>query len=346
MVASGRWELGNHAVQATGGFVPIDAKGTQAYFLSNKMWLTKQNRLETDDEYRARLEHEITDDRTALEKLIGHSITAFAYPFSDYGQDSVNNVAQAQTVIRSVLQEHATIAFRQVWPNDKLYTSNYPGDDPYLLNRIESNTTWTGSELVQAVERARSKPLPFVDTFQGNEGWKIGWGDLTLSPGQGALSANSSTTGALMFLDGSNNWSDEMYTVAGTWQKGATVSLLTHYRNDNTFVSCTFTDGLARIDQRLNGVNTALAYTKNKIQLPHDAISLSMWSNGSVVRCYEGDQVVATTDQLSISGNGGIAFQIWDPSFNNAGFLLTAVRVLPFDQIETVVSGLPHYATE
>ncbi len=50
MVESGRWEIGSHAIQqpfGPGGFIPIASNPTTlGNFLSNKMWLASENRLE------------------------------------------------------------------------------------------------------------------------------------------------------------------------------------------------------------------------------------------------------------------------------------------------------------
>jgi biofilm PGA synthesis lipoprotein PgaB len=73
MIATGRWEIGSHAVQEGGGFVTIDTQGTRANFLSNKKWLTAQDRLETDEEYTARATHELGTFKTGFGKNIWYT---------------------------------------------------------------------------------------------------------------------------------------------------------------------------------------------------------------------------------------------------------------------------------
>ncbi|MES2216090.1 MAG: polysaccharide deacetylase family protein, partial [Patescibacteria group bacterium] len=74
MVRSGRWELGSHAIQESGGFVPVDASGTKGNFLSNKMWLGDKGRLENDDEFRTRITRELTASKKDLQDIFGISV--------------------------------------------------------------------------------------------------------------------------------------------------------------------------------------------------------------------------------------------------------------------------------
>src|SRR6185437_4598321 len=84
MQASGRWEIGSHLRQVGGGFVPLDAKGANGNFLSNRTWLSDMGRLETNAEYAARVKDELAGGKERLTNAFGGPITAMSYPFGDY----------------------------------------------------------------------------------------------------------------------------------------------------------------------------------------------------------------------------------------------------------------------
>jgi peptidoglycan/xylan/chitin deacetylase (PgdA/CDA1 family) len=78
---TGRWSFGSHTAQGH-GLVASDNGGSVGPFLTNRMWLQGENRLETLAEYQARVGHDL--DRSVAE-IEGHGLPrprTFAYPFS------------------------------------------------------------------------------------------------------------------------------------------------------------------------------------------------------------------------------------------------------------------------
>lgn len=45
MIKSGRWEIGSHAIQDTGGIIKISSDGSKGNFLSNKMWIEPESKI-------------------------------------------------------------------------------------------------------------------------------------------------------------------------------------------------------------------------------------------------------------------------------------------------------------
>ena len=162
MHASGRWDIGSHAIQENGGLIPIDSQGTTGYFLSNRAWIASLGRLETVDEYTARIEHELTQSKKEIQKLTGEDTVLFSYPFSDYGQESVNAPTIAPEIIRSIVAKQYPYSFRQLHGANRGFVGNDPSDNPYLLKRIELTNDFSfctlGVVLAIGVHRAR-KPV-------------------------------------------------------------------------------------------------------------------------------------------------------------------------------------------
>ena len=83
MQRSGRWDFGSHTADGHGR-IPVDATGTTDPFLTNREWLSDQNRLETLDEYQARVSSDL--DRS-ISDMLAHGLPwpqMFAYPFSAF----------------------------------------------------------------------------------------------------------------------------------------------------------------------------------------------------------------------------------------------------------------------
>src|SRR5204863_7756050 len=55
--ATGRWDMQAHGLQAHDP-MSVDAEGRKAHFLANRQWLPASRRLETLDEFRARVEND------------------------------------------------------------------------------------------------------------------------------------------------------------------------------------------------------------------------------------------------------------------------------------------------
>ncbi len=81
MQETDRWSFGSHTA-AGHGLVPSDNSGDTGPFLTNRVWLPNENRLETLAEYRARVTADL--DRS-IEDMEAHGLPrpqTFAFPFS------------------------------------------------------------------------------------------------------------------------------------------------------------------------------------------------------------------------------------------------------------------------
>jgi hypothetical protein len=329
MIRTGRWEIGSHAIQQYGGFIPVDRFGNEANFLSNKMWFGEHDRLETDEEYRARITHELVDSKKELEERFGVPIAAFAYPFGDYGQQTSNHPG-AQAVIEEIVRTTYPIAFNQVWPTDALFNSNYPDIDRAHVRRIEPSTRWTGEQVLALVENSRTKNIAFKDDFRVDQGWKHNWGSGSLENNRLELAAGTTTTGAIAFLDGTHEWDDYAYTASAVRISGDFISLVSRFQNNNNYVSCWFSDREVKIMEKVGGVERTLAKVRNTLESGDTGATLGMSVSGQTARCLEGQQVVASVSGIHRElSKGGIGFIAWDRVPNTAALSVLSVSVAP-----------------
>lgn len=346
MVGSGRWEIGSHAVQENGteGLIKIDKEGTLGNFLSNKEWLDHAGRLETDEEYGIRITRELVDSKMGLEKVVGLPVTAFSYPFSDYGQQTKNYPA-AEEVIAQRIEDVYKMAFQQIWPVDNNFTLNYKNEEIFHLRRIESGTAWSGEYLVKIINAAHAKSVPYRDDFSADFGWKKTWGSIGLENKALHLQSITTTSGAFTFLDGTSHWKDYLYTVNAEWEKGTHASLIARFDDSNNYLACTFSDAAIRIDQKVGGQLETVVKVANPVIIPKNNVSLSIVVDGPNTRCFIGSHLVAYAYNHNTSLDaGGIGAEVWDVVKTNASLRIHSMSVLPVEDLPVLKASLPAYS--
>ncbi len=92
---SGRWDFQSHGHRAHRR-IPVDGEGERGSFLVNRMWLAGEGRLETEAEYRRRLERDYRDSIAILKReLGGDPALVYAFPYSETGQQHLGNAPEA-----------------------------------------------------------------------------------------------------------------------------------------------------------------------------------------------------------------------------------------------------------
>jgi tetratricopeptide (TPR) repeat protein len=140
--ATGRWEMQAHGTQAHDPMV-IDAAGHKGHFLPNRMWLAAESRSETLPEYRARVEADYAQSRRGVEEIVkGRSVTAFAYPYGDYGQNDYSNNPESTRINQELVRKYFRLAFVQ-----EQYGVNFLSSNPTDLRRFAVPKYMTGDQL-------------------------------------------------------------------------------------------------------------------------------------------------------------------------------------------------------
>ncbi len=341
MVKSGRWEIGSHGLQETGGYVLVNSENQKGTFLSNKRWIFEENRLESDVEYKNRLDRELGDSKTELEKITGKEVLSFSYPFGDYGQQAVNNDA-AEEYINDVLSENYSIAFKQVWSNDDDFSFNKINSDPYFLKRIEVQTDMTPENLLASLKKSQDKSLPFEDSFAANSGWINNWGDSSVD-GSLVLKASDNSSGGLVFLDGTANLKNYLYSVDFDWTAGSHVSLISRYRDGSNYTACTFSDNRVIIQQYTNNIQNKIIDVENFIRISTTSpVSLSMLVDGDFVKCLVGDKTLAYAT-IPEGDSGGVGMKVWDENIGVANIVVNKINLVNSDNASDYIASLPQY---
>ncbi len=315
MVDSGRWELESHGdedhrLYDVPSATPQDGVLTtleDEHFLSNKFWLEAAGRVETTDEYTARITKDLTVSHDTLEQEFGKPVTAFAYPFNDYGQNS-RNFPGARDILAEVIPSIYTFAFYQVDPG-KEDPFNYPDASRVQIKRIEPVASWSGAYVVALLDNANAKTLPYKAQNIEHE-WSSNWGSVTTQDGVLSLRARSDTSGAVALLNGSQSWQNYTLSMNVAGSSGDAISLIARYVSDSeTFLTCAFTPGRIDLQAHENGVQTTLESAPIPAGTPLSELTMTV--DGASVSCTAGSTSVKTDVKSSFVHAGSTGVQIW-----------------------------------
>lgn len=326
MVASGRWEMASHT-QNGHGFLKIDAKGAQKHFLSDKLWLDSENRLETDQEYTERINTDLANSKKDLENSLGIKVLAFAYPFGDYGNDA-QNFPEAKAILSNSVNSLFPLSFRQVSGNE--YPGNYPGKNFRLVKRIDVNETMSKDQLLSILNSSQDKSLPYADSFSGNNGWITAWGNSELKDGLLLTRASPSENSSMTFLNGSFKWTNYEMSAKTRLLHGNSFAAVARYNNGNNYVSCDFTGWGIALSQSISGVETAISESDQDLEISPDRdMDIGIGVSGNTAACYIGNKEIVSGAISPSLNHGGVGFKTWDNAINNSSLLVSNLKVDP-----------------
>jgi peptidoglycan/xylan/chitin deacetylase (PgdA/CDA1 family) len=323
MLASGRWELESHTSDGH-DFIPIDSTGTRGHFLTNKKWLTGENRLETEEEYRKRIYYDLLASKMALEK-IGSKNVSFAYPFGDFGQES-QNFPQSSSILREVVGSLFPLIFRQVDTGE--YPGNYPGNGFRLIKRINIDSEISPEKLIATLSGNEGKILPLEDKFYRNQGWIAAWGKAKISNSLLLTGATESEDSSLIFLNGTAIWTNYNFHARANLIKGDSFSLVFRYNDGNNYLSCDYSGETISLNARIGGMeNTLGEYAYPKIISAGKELDVGTNVEGDVASCFIDGQKVLEKNIGPALNHGGIGFKTWNGKINNSSLLVEETSV-------------------
>lgn len=343
MTETGRWELQAHAKDSHENIL-INAKGDTGSFLGHKMYLPTDKRLETDDEYRARVRKEFEDSYKVFEDIFGYKPLAFSFPFGEYGQDSKNFDGADEIVLDELDNVYTGVNFFQVW-SSRGATHNYVGvPEHHMYRRISVDSSWSGEELLNIIENGYTKELRYKDSLLKDKGWRYLWGTVEYNEDDNSVQLfsidGSKSNGAGTFLDGTYLWDDYEVVADLSSFKGQTLSLMFNYVDNDNFDVCEFSPGrYSRIERQVDGERILLAEGDFDYSLEAlETFEVGFRNSDDEIVCFfDGERVLEynfdSSTPVKVFGiedegildadlitwfettntSGGIGFIIWDP---------------------------------
>lgn len=309
MIATGRWEIQYHS-DIGHTLYKIDEKGNEGRFYPNKLWRDDFGRLETDEEYTKRVQYELTHGQELLQREFGIQNISFAFPFGDFAQNETN-FPQAKNILHNVVGELFPVVFYQAYRGGG-YTFNYPNESQFMKKRIIVDHNWNGNDLLKALRIGTPKALPYTDSFVTNSGWTNTWGKQTFDGG-GMLLETDNTEGGSVFLDGTYNWKNYHTQVNAIWGSGNSFSILSRYKDNNTFISCTISNNYVTINESVDGKIQEIAKGNYGTSLSvGKPFFLAMNVDGEAVSCSEKETLLVKANLPKTQlVTGGIGFKNW-----------------------------------
>ncbi|RJQ31529.1 hypothetical protein C4572_02300 [Candidatus Parcubacteria bacterium] len=326
MKNSGRWDLQPHT-KGGHNLYKISPDGTEGHFYSNKIWLEKRNRLETMEEFKNRIYGDFLEAKEELEKGVGVEAYAFAFPFGDYGQESINIPAEeAKPIVFDTVKKIYPMAFYQTWGGNG-FSANVPGRDMFYVKRIDVDPAWSGQELLAKLEAGQNKALPYVEDFDpAKKNWLQGWGRLEFGDGRLKAASGNDLEGTFALLDGTHGWTDYAASLSLSWLKGKSVSAIVRFQDNDNYASCDLSGGWLRIKEKIEGKEKILAAEKMTFDRSGDGLKLSVLAKGSNLVCIVNEERGLISDKLSVQ-RGGFGVKSWDPQKNNSEYEITGLTI-------------------
>ena len=324
MMATGRWEIGSHTKYGH-DLQKISAEGAKGHFLSDRIWLDSENRLENAEEYKARVSKDLEESRNDLEKELDIEVSGFAYPFGDYGHNS-KNFPESRKILADIARKNFAFSFRQAGESE--FIGNFPGRDFTLLKRADINSAVSPSQLVSLLSGTMGKSIPYYDNFFKNQGWKKAWGDLLLKDGRLVTLSSPSENGSLVFLDGTFQWQDYEFKAKVSVLRGRHFAIVARYQDGNKYVSCDFLEDEAILVQKLNGQESEIRKSDTNESLANGReVDIGISVSGDEAACLIEGKAVLTGKIDQELNHGGIGFKTWDEKENNSYLAVKDVRV-------------------
>ena len=308
MEKSGRWDLQSHSYNAHYK-IKIDKDGNLGPFYSNKMWI--ENRLETDEEYKRRIENDLKLSRNYLEKEFDNKIIGFALPFGDFGQRETN-YPESEKILINATREFFNLVFYQFKPAvNKDFRGNYNNEknDFYLIMRISADSIKSTRRLLEEIDSAKSINLPYEEKFNNRKKWVNLWGNVEFLNNKLIITNPPLTPGAMSYLDGSFMLKDYMYSVILEETTAKKAILLARFADSRNYIGCKYENNNVGIINQKNGYKTDIREARVELYNLKN-VKLKICVKNNLVSCSLNDKEILSATILDMPKNGGVGFRV------------------------------------
>jgi peptidoglycan/xylan/chitin deacetylase (PgdA/CDA1 family) len=324
MLDSGRWDLEAHTKEGHDMITvgPYDQKG---HYYSNRSWDSKEG-LESEKDFEERVFNDIVEVKNDLKNNFELEPVAFAYPFGDYGQNSIN-YPRSKEVILDIIHYAYPISFYQVSMGNSFLYNNF-GENNNLSRRIKVAPEWTGDELIAVLKNGQAKDLPFEDDFTQINGWFSSDGLFEMDNNKILLKTLPGSGSANLLLDGTRHWEDFKFETQIDWNKSQKLSLFSHYKDFTNYLSCDVDNQYVQLVSVYEGKYELIGESPMINAISRNNLKISLEAQGNKLICSVGDNVKVEfsgikNEQLS----GGVGFRISNNEPGNGELTIKKVTV-------------------
>lgn len=161
---TGRWDIQAHGDESHIE-IPVDPSGRASRFMVNLRWLEGENRLETPEKFRRRIEQDHQSCIQGIEENVSTDVHAYAVPLGDYGQETPTNYGEAAAVNLELIRRFYDLSFFQGPDGFNLLSA-----DPHLLARLNVPLDWNGQDLLRHLRLNNPRPKALL-LIGRNQSW-------------------------------------------------------------------------------------------------------------------------------------------------------------------------------
>lgn len=192
-------------------------------------------------------------------------------------------------------------------------------DSIKLMNEPVSHAPWVPSTpalILDPFSNATPVPLPYNLSFDGNAlgAWHTYVGKFLIEDNMllAGPSSIQTSTGSLSVIPGGRAWSNYRARVNVEWGDASTLSLLLRASDENSYVSCAFSDqgGFVQMYLVKEGNVTTLGHASRRAK----SQDLSAEVRGDKVSCYAGEKEMLDETVVGMEVLGSAGISSWDQS--------------------------------
>lgn len=328
MIKSSAWEAG---AQSHLGFERIigDSEGGLQNYLTSPIWISGQDRYETPEEFRSRLEkdHEFVYNLILDETKVAP--IAFAFPYGDFGQYD-ERALLTRRLNMELVDKYYDLAF--IHGNAALNTRY---TDPLRLNRLLVDPEWSATQLLERLESSwpREEGVRNEVAMKDPLLWQVDWGGFSMNEDSVTLKALGDTTGSKVWLNGTDLYRDFQGKFKLKIEKGQVGFFLRASKDGESHLFLGLGDkGEVWLRQKHEGMEPVTLGTSRYILSPDGTVDLEIYLRDNQFFASTGgepvfDEIIMTRGE-ALPGIMGVS--VWDPAQSEASFELLKLDVQPF----------------
>jgi tetratricopeptide (TPR) repeat protein/peptidoglycan/xylan/chitin deacetylase (PgdA/CDA1 family) len=336
MILSKTWEVGG---ESDDGFrqVPADPSGRLGNYMSTPRWIGTEKRYETPEEFGRRIEADVKANHDELQRQTGEKPLAYAYPYGDFGQYD-SRALLTRRLNLDLVGKYFDLGFLH-----GPMALNSIHSDPRHLNRLLVDARWTPQELLARLERSWPVRREFRD-FKGtiDTAWVNEWGQFLTHGGVGILQAGPETTGAKIWLAGSDLLQNFQTRLSFRLTEGQFSCFLRAEPDGETHVTVGLDDtGRIWVRQKFSGLDDFTLATADVVLPPDRRCTLDITLRGNLCFVRLNGEMVSQT-AIRLRGNpepGMLGLSIWSPEKAKARVEIQDLVIV--NQVEQVSKWRP-----
>ena len=326
---TGRWELESHT-HSSHFKVPIEGYAESGSALTNKLWISGENRFETDEEFFARISVDLEKSKNLLESKLNKEVISFALPYGDFGDN--NNYADAHNIVFDLTSNLYKMVFYQFPMRDSLFKGNYPNEeqDSHLVTRFAADSFRTPEKLLERIEGSRAVELPYDEDYINYDRWPRISGEASFRNESMILTPLEDSI--FTYLDGSYLWEDYVFSIRLDNDAVSTVGLISRLTSSNDYVSCQYKDGVVNLVTLNQNIHEKVVSANMPQNMPLETGTyLSMSVSDYNVKCFVNGYEIINSEVQNISPNGGVGIKVAGFLAEDRNFIFKDITIIQRD---------------